>query len=336
VILKSYIVEQNIDVLKNYQATLIYGQNIGTKDDIKQYLRDGSKNSEIIIFFEEEVLKNTNILYQNLVNESLFNNNKIIFIYEATDKIFDQISECLEKTNNNIKIYIFSDNLEKKSKLRNLFEKDKNLAIFSCYEDNERTLNNYINKELKEYKGLSGEIINLIIYNSNMDRRIIKSELVKIKDFFLTKKISKKEILEILNIKDDISFDKIRDNAMHGDKKKINKLLSEIDLINVDAFFCLNSLNYRIMKLQEIIRLSEGNKNNYSQSIENLKPPVFWKDKPIILQQLRRWDLEQLTQLATEIGETEILMKRNSLLRNDIVIKKLIIDLSSKVLSTSS
>ena len=90
------------------------------------------------------------------------------------------------------------------------------------------------------------------------------------------------------------------------------------------------------MKLQEIIRLSEGNKNNYSQSIENLKPPVFWKDKSIILQQLRRWDLEQLTQLATEIGETEILMKRNSLLRNDIIIKKLIIDLSSKVSSTSS
>ena len=227
-ILKSYIVEQDVSVLENYQATLIYGQNNGIKEDIKQKIRDKNNNSEIIIFFEEELLKNKNILFQNIVNESLFNEKKIIFIYEASDKIFDQVYECLEKENKNIKINIFSHNLEKKSKLRNLFEKNTNLAIFPCYEDNERTLIAYINKELKEYKGLTGEIINLIIYNSNTDRRIIKSELVKIKYFFLNKKITKEEISEILNIKDDTSFDKIRDSALSGDKIKINKLLSEI------------------------------------------------------------------------------------------------------------
>ena len=335
-ILKSYIVEQDVSVLENYQATLIYGQNNGIKEDIKQKIRDKNNNSEIIIFFEEELLKNKNILFQNIVNESLFNEKKIIFIYEASDKIFDQVYECVEKENKNIKINIFSHNLEKKSKLRNLFEKNTNLAIFPCYEDNERTLIAYINKELKEYKGLTGEIINLIIYNSNTDRRIIKSELVKIKYFFLNKKITKEEIFEILNIKDDTSFDKIRDSALSGDKIKINKLLSEMELLNVDAFFYLNSLNYRVMKLQEVIRISDGKSNRYEQALESLKPPIFWKDKPIIVQQLHKWNLKKLSQLAEEIGETEILMKKNSYLRCDIIIKRLLINLTSRASSISS
>ena len=131
-ILKSYIVEQNIDILKKYKATLIYGENNGIKDDIKEEIRNKNKNSDVINFFENDLFKN-NLLYENIANRSLFTERKIIFIQEASDKIFEQIEECLEKENKEIKVYIFADKLEKKSKLRNLFEKDKGLAIFPCY-----------------------------------------------------------------------------------------------------------------------------------------------------------------------------------------------------------
>ena len=335
-LLKSYIVEKNLDILTKYQATLIYGKNNGIKDDVKKGIKDKEKDCEIIVFFEEDVLKNQNVLYKNIINESLFNKKKIIFIHEATDKIFDQISESLEKYNKDIQIYIFSDVLEKKSKLRILFEKNSNLAIFPCYEDNERTLITYLNKELEGYKGLSGEIINIIIANSNMDRKVIKNEILKIKNYFLEKIINKKEILEILNLKNNTSFDRIRDNALNGDKKVINKLLSEIDLQKEDIFFYLNNLNYRITKLLNIIKISEGKNNKYEQVMDNLKPPIFWKDKPIMLQQLKKWNLERLIKLELIIGETEVLMKKNSYLQNDIVIKDLIINVTNRASSTYS
>ena len=334
-ILKSYIVEQNVEILKKYQATLIYGENNGIKDDIKDVLRDKNKSAEIIILFEEEIIKNKSILHHNIINESLFNEKKIIFIQEASDKINNEISECLEKENKNIQIYIFSGNLEKKSKLRNLFEKSNNLAIFPCYKDNDRTLIAYINKELYGFKGLSGEIVNLIISNSNLDRRVIKNELVKIKDFFLEKKINKEEILQILNVKSDTSFDEIRDNALNGERKNVNKLLSDTDFINENAFFYLNSLNYRIMRLQEIIKISADKNTKYEKTLENLRPPIFWKDKPIVSQQLKKWNLIDLQQIAAQINETEILMKKNSYLRNDIIVKNLIISLTNKACSTS-
>jgi len=330
VILKSYIVEQNLEILNSYQGTLIYGENIGIKDDIKQALKDKNKNTEIITFFEDEILKNKNILYQNVFNESLFSEKRIIFILGASDKIHNIILECLEKEDNNIKIYIFSEKLENRSKLKDLFGKSKKLAIFPCYKDNERSLINYINKELREFKGLSGEIINLIISNSNMDRKVVLSEIMKIKMFFLEKKINKEEILEILNVKSDTSFDEIRDGALYGEKKKINKLLSEIELQIEDTFFYLNNLSFRIMKLQEIIKLSNNNKDKYEETIEKMKPPIFWKDKPIVMQQVKKWSLDGLDFLTREIGETEALIKKNSYLRNDIVVKELIINLTNK------
>ena len=334
-ILKSYLVEQNVEVLKNYQASLIYGENKGIKDDIKEELKKQNKDCEIINFFEVDILKN-NLLYENITNQSLFSENKIILIQEATDKIFDKIIESLKKESKNIQIYIFSENLEKKSKLRTWFEKNIKLAILPCYIDNERTLISYINKSLKDFKGLTGEISNLIINNSNMDRRIIKGELIKIKNFFLEKKINKEQIFELLNIKNNTGFDEIRDSALNGEKKKINKLLSEIEMLNEEAFFYLNNLNYRVMKLQEIIKTSEENKNKYERTLENIKPPIFWKEKPSIMQQLSKWDLKSLTRLNAKIGEIEVLMKKNSYIRNDIIIKDLIINLTNKASSIYS
>ena len=166
----------------------IYGENEGIQDDIKAKLKNLNKSSELIIFFENEIIKNKNILYKNIINESLFNEKKIIFIQSATDKILNEISEGLEQNNKNIKIYIFSESLEKKSKLRSLFEKDKELAVFPCYQDNERTLINYVSKEFNGYTGLTGELINLLIANSGLNRKIILSEIVKIKNFFIKKK----------------------------------------------------------------------------------------------------------------------------------------------------
>ena len=327
-ILKSYIIEQDVDILKNYQATLIYGENKGIQDDIKEEIREKNKNWEILNFFEIDILKN-NLLYENISNQSLFSEKKIIFLQEASDKILNIIMECLEKENSDIKIYIFADNLEKKSKLRKFFEKEKNLATFACYEDNERTLISYINKKLNNLKGLTGEITSFIIHNSNMDRRLIKSEIIKIKDFFLNKKINKEDILEILNIKNDSGFNAIRDKALMGDKTKINKLLSETEILNDEAFLYLSALNYRVMRLYEVMKKTD-NEKNFEQTIESLQPPIFWKDKPVVIQQLKKWSKKKIEEVLVKIGETEILMKKNSYIKKDVVVKDLIINLTNE------
>jgi DNA polymerase-3 subunit delta len=334
VILKSYIIEKDLNILDKYQAVLMYGENEGIKDDVRNELKAKNKNSEIINFFENEIIKNKNILYESINNRSLFSEKKIIFIQFATDKILNEIIESLEKKSVDTKIVIIADNLDRKSKLRTLFEKEKKLAVFACYQDNDRSLIDYINKELAGYKGVTGELVNMMISNSGYNRKIIQNELLKIKNFFLEKIIKKNQLLEILNIKNDIGFDEIRDNALIGRKNKINKLLSETSILNEESFFYINNLNYRVLKLIEIKKMNEVF-NNYEQTLEKIKPPIFWKDKSIYLEQLKKWNLEKLNRAADKIGETEVLIRKNSHIKKDIIIKNLIIALSDEA-STSS
>ena len=333
-ILKSYIIEKDLNILDKYQAVLMYGENEGIKDDVRNELKAKNKNSEIINFFENEIIKNKNILYESINNRSLFSEKKIIFIQFATDKILNEIIESLEKKSVDTKIVIIADNLDRKSKLRTLFEKEKKLAVFACYQDNDRSLIDYINKELAGYKGVTGELVNMMISNSGSNRKIIQNELLKIKNFFLEKIIKKNQLLEILNIKNDIGFDEIRDNALIGRKNKINKLLSETSILNEESFFYINNLNYRVLKLIEIEKMNKMF-NSYEQTLEKIKPPIFWKDKSIYLEQLKKWNLEKLNRAADKIGETEVLIRKNSHIKKDIIIKNLIIALSDEA-STSS
>ena len=333
-ILKSYIIEKDLNILDKYQAVLMYGENEGIKDDVRNELKAKNKNSEIINFFENEIIKNKNILYESINNRSLFSEKKIIFIQFATDKILNEVIESLEKESVDTKIVIIADNLDRKSKLRILFEKEKKLAVFACYQDNDRSLIDYINKELAGYKGVTGELVNMMISNSGSNRKIIQNELLKIKNFFLEKIIKKNQLLEILNIKNDIGFDEIRDNALIGRKNKINKLLSETNILNEESFFYINNLNYRVLKLIEIEKMNKMF-NSYEQTLEKIKPPIFWKDKSIYLEQLKKWNLEKLNRAADKIGETEVLIRKNSHIKKDVIIKNLIIALSNEA-STSS
>ena len=177
-ILKSYIVEQNINILSTYKAVLLYGENNGIKEDIKNEVKKRNGDIKVINFFQEDLIKARDVLCHEVNNRSLFQDRKILFLHEITDKLFETISECLSNISDETKIFIFANLLDKKSKIRSFFEKEKTLGAIACYQDNERTLSEYIRFKLKNITGLSQEIINLIINNSNMDRKIKSTNIL--------------------------------------------------------------------------------------------------------------------------------------------------------------
>tara|TARA_B110001452_G_C15202403_1_gene417220 strand:+ start:155 stop:1162 length:1008 start_codon:yes stop_codon:yes gene_type:complete len=326
VLLKNYIVENNLSTLDSYRFTLFYGENVGFKDIIKKKLKNANSNAEIFNFFQDEILKNETLLPEQINNTSLFSSNKLIFIHEASDKIFKQIEDSIESKNVDCKVIIFSSILDKKSKLRNHFEKEKNLAVIACYEDTERTLINYINFELRELQGLTPEITNLIINNSNMNRKIIGDELDKINTCFHKRRIELEELKNLLNIKSNTNFNLARDACLLGNKIKVNQLISEIDFLPEDNFYYLNQISNRIIKLIELNILMDSTKDK-ELALDTVKPKIFWKDKPIYLKQLDLWEKKSLELTLNKVSGIEILMKKNSHVRNDLLIKNLLIDI---------
>ena len=333
-ILKSFLVENNLSTIEGYNLNLFYGENIGLKDEIKYEIKKKYNKFEQINFSQDDIIKNEKLLDQQINNASLFSDKKIIFINEVSDKIKNKILEIIEKPNKDIKIFLFSQNLEKKSVIRNLFEKNKKVAIIPCYQDNHRTLSNYLLKKLKDYEGINQDIINLIIDNSGLDRKVLSNEIDKIKSLFINKKIQNQKVVNLLNSAYNIDFDKLRDSCLEGDKEKLNKNLSNITLQSEDAYFYLNNLNLRIKKLVQLQNQYFKDKN-VELAMDNITPKIFWKDKPNFLKQMKKWNLKKLEIAIKSIIDAEILMKTKFNNYNTIIIKNLLIKLYSLANSTS-
>ena len=323
-ILKSYIVEQDINKIDK-NISLFYGENLGLINDFKKLILKANKNTTVIRLNEEEVVKKDVILFREVSNSSLFEEKKIIFIDQVSDKILNQILE-IENITTDIKIYLFSGILEKKSKLRNYFEKSKDCYVVPCYEDNAITLKNIIQRKLNDFKGINMQNINLILDNSNYSRTKLNNELDKIKDFFHDKVLNAEKLEDLLNLKTNDDFNKLKDAAFMGEKKDTNRLLSDTILEEDQNFFYLNSINQRLGKLLEI---NKSGAENLEIAVNNLKPPIFWKDKQNVISQARKWNRKKINSIMKKTYDIEIKIKSNSIINKKLLIKKLLVDLCS-------
>tara|TARA_B100001559_G_C16471246_1_gene609126 strand:+ start:802 stop:1788 length:987 start_codon:yes stop_codon:yes gene_type:complete len=321
-IYKSYLIEQNFDSLRK-EINLFYGENLGLINDFKLTIKDKNKNCKIIRFNEEEILKKENLLINELVNESLFEESKIIFIDQASDKLIDILEE-IEKINTKKNIYLFSGILEKKSKLRSFFEKSKQYGLIPCYEDNEITIKNIITSKLKGFKNLTTLNVNLIVDNSNLNRIKLNNELNKILTYFQNKELNTEKLEKLLNTKTNDDFNKLKNEALTGNKMRTNKMLCDTILDTEREFFYLNSINQRLSKLFEI---NKNEPKNIEQAVNNLKPPIFWKEKANFIAQAKKWDKEKIKTMQQKTYDLELKIKSNSAINRNVLLKKLIVDI---------
>ena len=326
-ILKSYIIEQNINSLAQYKMILFYGENQGIKKEFKDNLKKIHKDKEVLNLFQEEIIKAKDFLINEISSQSLFGEKKLIFINEANDKILNILEELNEYIQED-RIFIFGDVLDKKSKLRSYFEKSKEHASVACYQDNEIGLKKIISNKLAGYSGIDNQTINLIIQSSGLDRGKIYNEIEKIKHCFKEKKIEIEKLENLLNLKTNDDFSQLKDEAIKGNKFNTNKLLSETIFQTENSVYYLNSINQRINKLNDIENLKHKEKS-LDTIINQLKPPVFWKDKPILIEQSKKWNKKRLQEILKKTYNAEIELKSNSMIRKDLLLKMLILDLCS-------
>lgn len=322
-IYKSYLIEQKVSQLEN-KLLLFYGENLGLKNDFKEKLREDNNNLHIKNLSQEDVLKNEDDFFKEVFNISLFDEKKIYFIYEANDKILEVVKELESKVKEQ-KIYFFSENLDKKSKLRSFFEKSKRAGIVACYQDNEISIKKIIIDKLKGFKGLNNVIVNIILNNSSLDRVKLNNELDKITSFFKEKVIDEETLKLLLNDKVNDDFNLLRDEALNGNKIQTNKLLSETLLETEKNILYLNLINQRLKKLIEIE--ANAKESNIEHALNMMKPPIFWKEKDNFLSQARKWNSKKINQILRKTYNLEIQVKSNSLISKNILIKKLLLDI---------
>ena len=137
-IIKSYELKKRLDNKINHY--LLYGVNSGLIEETITNIFKPNFSKNIQRYDENEILGNIEQFKETIFNKSFFENDKLIIINKTSDKILVIIEEILDKKIEDLTIILKSNILDKKSKLRNFFEKDKNVVIIPFYEDNNQTL----------------------------------------------------------------------------------------------------------------------------------------------------------------------------------------------------
>ena len=322
-IYKSYLAEQSKSFLTENKLVLFYGENLGLKNDFKKKIFYSLKD-KVIRKNQEEILKNKDNFFEEVLNFSLFGEIKIFLIDDVNDKFIDVLHKIESKIDQN-KIFLFCDILDKKSKLRNYFEKSKELNAVACYQDNIITIKKIVQNELSSYDNLNNENINIIAENCNLDRDKLYNEIEKVKICFSSLKIDTEKLKILLDLKVNEDFNLIRDEAINGNKVQINRLLSDTVLDNDKNIMYINTFNQRFYKLAEILK--NMNNSRIESIVENIKPPIFWKDKPTIINQLKKWNSKKINTVLKKSYDIELRLKSNSSINHNLLVKMLILNI---------
>jgi len=307
-ILKSYEINkinQNINHL-----ILFYGKNEGLKKEALTILIQNKNN--ISNYEEKEILDNENNFIETILSKSFFDTQKFIIIKRATDKILKIIEILHLKNLEDTTIILNSDNLEKKSKLRSFFEKDKTLVCVPFYPDNDQTLSKLAYNFLREKKiSISSSNINLIVNKCSGDRETLINELLKIELFSKNgKQINSDNISKLINLSENHNISELIDNCLAQNKRKIISILNENNFSNEDCIMIVRSFLIKSKKLLALSKTFETNKN-IDLTISSAKPPIFWKEKEITKQQILKWSSKNIKQLIYSLSETELQIKKN-------------------------
>ena len=306
--------------IKNFNLFLFYGDNQGFKDEIVEKICQ-QKNLKKTLYFEKEVLSDTENFLNSISTKSFFENEKIIVIKNATDKLKEMINDIYELQNPDITVILISDLLDKKSKLRNFFEKTNNVICIPFYPDEHKDLNMIANNFFKKKDiKISQQTINLIIDRANQSRQHLNNELQKIENFALNKKeIKDVDIIKLTNLGKNYEISELVETCLAKNQNKLLKIMNENHFSNEDVILILRIFLTKTKRLLNLAVNSKPNKN-FDEAISKFRPPIFWKEKPYVKQQLINWSESKLKKLINEINEIELLSKKNSQISQSLLL----------------
>ena len=328
-IIKSF--ELNKLKLNNYNFYLFYGDNEGLKEEVIKNLFEKNYLNKIYRYEEKEILEKINDFFNTVLTKSFFDNEKLIIINRVTDKIGEVVEELIEKKPQEIQFILNSKNLEKKSTLRKLFEKEKQVICAPFYEDNNQTLNSIISQFFRNKKiPISQQLINILVERSRGDRKNLNNELAKIESFSLNKKnIGVQEIIKLTNLADNYGASELIDHCLAKNTRKTLSILNESNYSDEDNIIIIRTLLSKLKRLVKIHESVDG-KKNIESAISSFKPPIFWKDKPLVITQIKAWQKNELEKLIYKTSEVELLIKKNSNIGKNLLFN-FIINNSKKV-----
>jgi len=303
---------------KNAVAVLFYGPDTGlarerAQDVIKLLL--GEKHDALSVFdvAESRLLTDPATLTDELTAVSLMADKRVILIRDAGDKLTKILEAASEHFNRDVYVVVLADELASRSSLRAWFEKAPNAAAIACYHDEARDIGELIRDTFsKAGISTSGEVIQYLVSQLGNDRYVTRQELEKVQLYVGDEKhLSMEAAKQLTDYNRDTEMDDainaLADKNLAGLDRALTGLMNE----GVSNIAYLRSLSRYFLRLYAI--KLQAKYSSVDAVIDGLRPPVFWKQKPLLTKHARQWDVDSIAKALQLITSAELACKTSDI-----------------------
>ena len=303
-----------------YGAALIYGTDAGQVRQRAAQLADawlGPKPDPMakLEFSGDQLKDDAAVLADELAAMSLMAPRRVILLREADDAHMDAIANAMPmRAPENFLVLYVTESLPATSKLRVWAERTVNVAAIACYKDEGAGLEQFVRDTLRGYGLRAGnEVTRFLSTQLSGDRQIILNELEKLSLYVgdEAEEVSLEDAMAAVGENNDQSFDELCQAVASGDMVRTCKLSDKLLMEGHPGLLIARSMMRYFSRLETIaIKRSEG--MSIDAIIEGLRPPVFFKAKPVLKAQAGRWTAEHCATALARLQMLELDSKRYS------------------------
>lgn len=306
----------------NIYAILIYGPDEGQVREQgtaigKTVIEDLSDPFNVVEISQEKLLDDPASLLDEACAMSMMGGRRLIRLRGLTDKSTKHLAEIVPQlTSNENLIVIEAGDLPARSSLRKLFEKEKTTAALPCYVQDEQSLSRFISQALRE-DGLNidQDALQLLAANLVGDRAVARGEIQKLALYMYNaenKTITLKDIEDSIGNSAALSLDDVSQFCASGETAKMDRKMQQIFMEGTNPIAQLRITQNYFRRLH-LVKSAMEQGASQDEALKMLRPPLFFKTKPLFIQQLRLWPLKQLNMALEKLTEAEADCKKTGM-----------------------
>lgn len=299
-------------------AALLYGTDAGQVRQraaslAESWLGANADPMARVEFSSEQIAEDGALLADELAAMSLMAPKRVVLLRESGASQLASIEAAVAgRAPENFLIVYVTESLGSSDKLRLWAEKSPQVAAIACYKDEGSGLDQFIRDTLRGY-GLraSNEALRLLASQLSGDRQIILNELEKLSLYVgdEVEEVSLEDVLASVGENNDKSFDELNNAVASGDMVGLCRLSDRLLMEGNHGLLLVRSVMRYIAKLEAIAIKREGGMS-VDAAIEGLRPPVFFKAKPMLKAHASRWGTNACATALAKLQLLELDSKR--------------------------
>jgi DNA polymerase-3 subunit delta len=297
---------------KGINFVLIYGPDAGlvseyTRDICKTVADDLSDPFRIAELSFDKIKDEPSILNDEINAICMMGGRRLIKVRTDSTTLPKEVGEIISASKSDTFVVFSGGDLTPASSLRTFFEKAANAAAIPCYKDDSGSIMRIISNKFSENKiSCDSDVVQYLANSFSGDRLVIVSEVEKLITYMGSNKhITLADVQECIYDSSEFSLDDLCSAFASRNPYETDKHYSKAQKEGVASIAIIRMMLRYFMRLQEVKNSIESGANE-QQAISALRPPVFFKQVPIIKKHLSLWKSSDISKVIHKLIELEI------------------------------